>query len=164
MDLNEMTHLVSLLKTIEPESMMEIGPHEGATSRQILDHVPSIKEYWGLQLLNPTGLWKWQEGEVPAEPAKHVIKDPRFHAIFREWGSYDCTSRELPQVDVVFIDGGHDIFGVMHDTGLAKRVAKKMIIWHDYNDIVDVKPFLDFLQPYLPTTHIPTTWLCYHTV
>lgn len=67
---------------------------------------------------------------------------------------------------MVFIDGDHSLFGVMHDTGLAVRIAKKLIVWHDYNE--HTEPFLDFLNlnrfASFFIEHIAGTWLAYHRV
>ncbi len=164
MDSNEITSLVKLIQSVNPESMLEIGPHEGATSKIILDNVPSIQSYTGLQIAEKGAMNKWQTDEVPDEPGKYALSDPRFQLLLRPHGSFDVTAQDLPQVDVVFIDGDHSLFGVMHDTVLAKQLAKKLIIWHDYNDIVEVKPVIEFLRKHMDILQIPTTWIVYHKI
>ncbi len=89
---------------------------------------------------------------VPDVPAIYVLNDPRFSLFLRPHGSFDLSADVLGQYDVVLVDGDHMLWGIMHDTGLAKRCATKLIIWHDYTDL-EAKPYLDFMRSYLPIVH-----------
>ncbi len=167
MHTNEMVELVKLIQSVEPASMLEIGVHYGETAKVILDNVPSIESYVGIDLTDNSRLSDEQKSAMPAHPGKHALSDPRFFLLIRQFGSFDLSSNYLGTYDVVLIDGDHSLFGVMHDTGLAVRVAKKLIVWHDYNEYVDVKPFLDFIRPWFinfSIEHIAGTWLAYHRV
>ena len=161
---HEMVPLVELIKSVAPESVLEIGVHYGSTARVILDNVDSIKSYIGIDLTDSSRLWDKQKGDMPTEPAKYVLKDSRFKLILRPFGSFDLTPADIGPVDVVFIDGDHSTGGVEHDTALALGIAQKLIIWHDYNEHVDVKPFLDSQSATLPIQHIAETWLAYHKI
>jgi predicted O-methyltransferase YrrM len=167
MHTNEMVELVTLIQSVKPESMLEIGVHYGQTAKVFLDNVPSISRYVGVDLWDPSALWTKQKGDVPTYPGRDVKGDARFELVMKRFGSFDLIARKLGVFDVVFIDGDHSLFGVMHDTGLAVRIAKKLIVWHDYNEHVDVKAFLDFVRPWFTNfsiEHIAGTWLAYHRV
>jgi hypothetical protein len=148
--------------------MLEIGVHYGQTAKVILDNVPSIESYVGIDLTDNSQLSEEQKSAMPTEPGRDVdLFEARFSMKLEQFGSFDLTSKDLGPFDVVLIDGDHSLFGVMHDTGLAVRIAKKLIVWHDYNEHVDVKPFLDFIRPWFTNfsiEHIAGTWLAYHRV
>ncbi len=155
MNLQDLTAIMELVEQIKPHSMLEIGVNEGRTARQILDNTPSLKVYVGVDL-SEHGEWSEYRTEnlhiIPDIPAKAVIGDSRFGLVLRPRGSFDLTAEDLGTFDVVLVDGDHMLWGIMHDTGLAKRCAKKLIIWHDYTDL-EAKPFIDFLRGYLSIVH-----------
>ena len=155
MNLEDMRTIMGLLEQVRPKSMLEIGVNEGRTAKQILTNIPTIERYVGIDLSDRGKQDDYSRQNahiIPDTPAKFVINDPRFRLILRPHGSFDVTANELGEFDVVFVDGDHMLWGIMHDTGLAKRCATKLIIWHDYNDL-EAKPFIDFLRDYLPIVH-----------
>lgn len=163
MSLPDITTLIELVQRVQPVSMLEIGVNEGRTARQILDNVPSIESYTGVDLIDQGICSEYRKDNahiIPEKPGKEVLSDPRFRLILKPCGSFDLTAHELGPYDIVFIDGDHMLWGIMHDTGLAKRITKKMIIWHDYTDL-EAGPFVDCLRSYLSIVHIPGTTLAY---
>ena len=166
MSLPDITTLIELIQRANPVSMLEIGVNEGRTAKQILENVSSIESYTGVDL-SDQGLHSEyvinNSHIIPLSPAKVVRGDPRFRLILKPHVSFDLTAAELGPYDVVFIDGDHMLWGIMHDTGVAKRIAKKMIIWHDYTDL-EAGPFVDCLRSYLSIVHIPGTTLAYAKV
>lgn len=50
MHTNEMVELVTLIQSVKPESVLEIGVHYGQTAKVILENVPSIVRYVGVDL------------------------------------------------------------------------------------------------------------------
>jgi hypothetical protein len=166
MSLPDITMLIELVQRVQPVSILEIGVNEGCTARQILDNVTSIESYTGVDLSDRGKHSEYLTHNahiVPPMPAKEVWANPKFRLILKPHGSFDLTAQELGPYDVVFIDGDHMLWGIMHDTGLAKRIAKKLIIWHDYLDL-EAKPFVDCLRSYLSIVHIPGTTLAYSKV
>ncbi len=167
MHTNEMVELVTLIQSVEPESVLEIGVHYGQTAKVILDNVPSIKSYVGIDLTDNSQLSEEQKSAMPTEPGRDVLGRKGVYIHTEQFGSFDLSAKNVGRYDVVLIDGDHSLFGVMHDTGLAVRIAKKLIVWHDYSEHVDVKPFLDFIRPWFVNfsiKHIAGTWLAYHRV
>lgn len=166
MSLQDITTLIQLLQRCQPASMLEIGVNEGRTAKQILENVPSIESYTGIDLSDKGAYCEYRNNNahiIPNIAGKEVNSDPRVRIILRPHGSFDLTAEELGPYDVVFIDGDHMLWGIMHDTGLAKRIAKKLIIWHDYTDL-EAGPFVDGLRNYLSIVHIPGTTLAYAKV
>lgn len=166
MNAADLTAIMELLWQVEPLSLLEIGVNEGRTARSILDHVPSIQRYVAVDLSDHGDYSEYLIGNahiIPKVPAQFVVADPRFNLILRPRGSFDVTAAELGKFDVVFVDGDHMLWGIMHDTGLAKRCATKLIIWHDYTDL-EAKPFIDFLRGYLPIVHRVGTSVAYSKI
>jgi hypothetical protein len=69
-------------------------------------------------------------------------------------------------IDLVFIDGGHDLETVMADTRNALRMARSdgpsCILWHDYRnaDYPELTGYLDALSAEREILHIEDTMLC----
>ncbi len=155
MNLQDLTAIMELLEQVQPTSMLEIGINEGCTARQILDNISSIQRYVGIDLNDRGKHSEYSKDNahiIPTIPGRHVNEDYRFTLQLRHHGSFDVTAKELGEFDVVLVDGDHMLWGIMHDTGLAKRCAKKLIIWHDYTDL-EAKPFIDFLRGHLSIVH-----------
>lgn len=144
--------LIGLLRSINAQTVIEIGVQCGLCARHLLNRVLSIRAYYGVDvgLGYRTGLWS-QQSELPNERAGELVRDdPRFNLIVRPRGSQDLAPADLPTCDAVIIDGDHSAACVAHDTRLATdRVRPRgLIIWHDYwppfaNDVVR---FLDNLR------------------
>ena len=75
-------------------------------------------------------------------------------------------SRWKDSIDLVFIDGGHDLATVKSDTENALAIVAKdklsCILWHDYRnlDYADLTDYLDKLSEQMVVFHIEDTRLC----
>jgi predicted O-methyltransferase YrrM len=167
---NELECIVSLLRQIEPRSMIEFGVNEGRTAKAIMRSLPSIKHYLGIDV--PQGFVpakQVQRAEVPKQPAHMVKGDPRFTLFLPRNGSQSLSAADLISADAVFIDGDHSYAGVMHDTMLARAVINPggIIIWHDYHDLgtVDVREALHDLAALGESIwHIEGTWVAFQRI
>jgi predicted O-methyltransferase YrrM len=146
MEPGEQEALLALVDSIAPapEVMVEIGVNEGLTAKAVLQHVPSISRYIGVDVEAGYRFeGAWQQHDRPAEPGRLVKDDPRFRLILR-------GKQELPaSADVVFIDGDHGPRHVLEDSLWAASVVRSggMIIWHDYkNTPAEVTGVLDRLH------------------
>lgn len=146
MELGEQEALLALVGSVvpAPEVMVEVGCNEGLTAQAVLQHVPSIHRYIGIDVEAGYRFeGAWQQHDRPAEPGRLVKDDPRFRLIVRGQG-------EMPQsADVVFIDGDHGPRNVLQDSHWAASVVRSggMIIWHDYqNTPAEVTGVLDRLH------------------
>ena len=166
----ELETLIGLIADREPLSMLEIGVNTGRTAAEILDNVPSLETYQGVDVLPGYRTEKFvQRREVPQAPGHLASHDKRFELVLRARGSLDLQPSELLPADVVFIDGDHSRRCVSLDTALAHAVVKPggLIIWHDYHDLgtVDVRDVLDeWWKAGEAITHIEGTWLAFKQI
>jgi predicted O-methyltransferase YrrM len=149
MEPGEQEALLALVSSIAPapEVMVEIGVNIGLTAQAVLQHVPSINRYIGVDVEADYRFeGAWQQHDRPAEPGRLVKDDPRFRLMLRGNGK----AAKMPQSsDVVFIDGDHGPRNVLNDSLWAASVVRPggMIIWHDYkNTPAEVTGVLDWLH------------------
>lgn len=170
MNAGELEALVGLMRMVSPKVVLEFGINTGRTAQAILEYVPGIEHYVGIDVpqghITPAMV---QRNEVPAIPGELVLGDPRVQLIVREGGSHNVIPTELPYLDAVFIDGDHSRAGVEQDTMLAlqRTVPGGIIVWHDYHDLgtVDVREVLN--EKYKrgwDLHHVENTWLVYMRV
>jgi predicted O-methyltransferase YrrM len=165
----ELEVIVALVRSVLPEDVLEIGVNAGRTAKAILDNVPSITKYQGVDVLPGYRTSRTvQRSEIPPNPGAMVRGDPRFHLILRSYGSFDLTPTDLGPCDVVFIDGDHGAAAVRWDTEeIAYKVVRPggMVIWHDYNgrSTVDVTAVLDeyYQAGARDLRHVQGTWVAF---
>jgi hypothetical protein len=108
-----------------------------------------------------------QRSEMVADQGHLALTEPQFELWLRPRGSLDLSAANLPDCDVVFIDGDHGEAAVRHDSQLALCVTKNggLIIWHDAGNVVEVDRVLDRLrQDGWPIETVPDTWLAFMQV
>jgi predicted O-methyltransferase YrrM len=165
----ELEVLVSLVRSVAPKTMLEIGVNTGRTALAMLRNVSTLERYIGIDVPpDYVPALPVQATEVPHNPGYLAAHDPRFELIVSPRGSLDfrIEASGLPACDVVFIDGDHSCVAVVHDTALARNLVRPggLIIWHDYHDqgTVDVKNVLDGYHRHgAKLFHIQDTWLAY---
>lgn len=162
--------LVAIARSVSPITMIEIGVNEGRTARLLLDNVPSLREYVGIDVL-PGYVTQCpvQRRELPQRPGWMAASDPRFRSIVTARGTLDLTPEDLPTAQVVFIDGDHGRIAVEHDARLARAIVPPggVIIFHEYHDLgtVDVRDVLDeFAAEGAPIVHVDGTWIAFEKV
>lgn len=167
MNPGEIGVIVSLMRSVNPKTVIEIGVNDGLTAGTLLGEVPTIERYIGVDV--PYGhvpSCHAQRYEVP-EHAGHIVRrDPRFELVLRLRGSRDLGPDDLPLCDAMFIDGDHSLQGVFHDAALAEMVVKPggIIVYHDYHDLgtVGVRDALHQLfADGHRLFHVEGTWLAY---
>jgi predicted O-methyltransferase YrrM len=159
MHAGEQDVLLALIAPIHPKIMVEIGVNEGLTAHAVLQNIPSIEHYIGMDVDSS------YQFEIPAQrierpgiPGVMVLGDPRFQLILR--GAALPTS-----ADVVFIDGDHGRKAVLADSIWAAEIVNEggLIIWHDYgNPTVEVTEVLNKLDTHdRELHHVEGTWLVF---
>lgn len=152
---------------MSPKRVIEFGINEGRTAQAILEYVPGIEQYIGVDVPPDYVTAKEvQRGEVPQVAGRLVGGDPRVTLLVPEGGSRSLTPQDLPQIDAAFIDGDHSRDGVEHDTLLAMEAVRPggIIVWHDYHDLgtVDVREVLNEKHNAgYNLRHVRDTWLVY---
>jgi len=162
----ELALLVSLVASVKPKVMIEIGVQEGRTAKTILDSVSTITRYIGIDVLpdhEPT--LACQRSEIPRTAGVYAAADPRFWLLVRERGSLAVGPQDLEPCDAVFIDGDHSDRAVTHDLFLSRALCRPggIIVAHDYgNPAVEVTCAIDRLADQgWPITAIEGSWLAY---
>jgi SAM-dependent methyltransferase len=170
----ELAVIASLLRG--KARVVEFGCQNGRTARVLLDSLPGIEHYIGIDVLPGYVPAKAvQRGEVPDKPGEFALGDDRFRAIVRERGSYDVQAGEISPVDAAFIDGDHSREGVLNDYRLARAAMRRggILLFHDYHDRVgaDGKPEVDVAEVLhelyldgLPLVHVAGTWIAYAAI
>ena len=139
--------LVRLIGSAAPKVMIEFGCNVGLTAARLLDNVPSLEKYIGIDVPAnhfPT-LW-CQRFEVPTFAGCYAADDARFSLLIEP--SLGLRASHLELCDAVFIDGDHSDKAVTHESRLARELVRPggIICWHDYNNpAVEVTQVLDRL-------------------
>jgi predicted O-methyltransferase YrrM len=167
MNPGELETLVALARSVDAETVVEIGVNEGRTARLMVENVATIKQYVGVDVLpGYVPACKVQSREVPTNPGHYAAGSPAFHLILRERGSLDLSPQDLPKCDFMFIDGDHGKVAVAYDTSLARHVVRPggLIVWHDYHNLgtVDVRDVLhEFQSEGHRILNVERTWIAY---
>jgi predicted O-methyltransferase YrrM len=164
LNVHETAVLIALVKSVAPKIMIEIGCQRGATSKAVLDNVPTLERYIGVDVpWNHEPTLACQRSEVPYTAGLWAADDPRFSVLLRS--SSSLGPQDLEPCDAVFIDGDHSESAVLHDSYLARALVQPggIIVWHDHNNpAVEVDEALDKLYcEGWPIIHVQGTWLAY---
>lgn len=162
----ELEILVALLRPVAPAVVIEVGVNEGRTAKCLLRELPSISRYWGIDIpRNCRPTLAVQRREVPYSAGHLALDDPRFRLLLARRGTLDLVGTDLPMANAAFIDGDHSADAVARDSRIVlDRIAPGgIVVWHDYNEIVGVKPVLDRLaaEEGMDIRHVAGTWLAY---
>lgn len=165
----EIERMVTLLRELSPRRMAEFGVNTGRTARLLLDNVPSLEGYVGVDVMPgyepPLRL---QRAEVSLWPGRFCSHDQRFMLIVTAHGTADVSPADLGYLDAAFIDGDHSREGVERDSWLARATIRHgVIVWHDYHDqgTVAVADVLhDMRAAGHDIRHIAGTWLAFERV
>jgi predicted O-methyltransferase YrrM len=165
LDSGETATVVSLVVSVQPAIMIEFGCNTGRTAKAVLDNVPFLERYIGIDVPpshRPT--LKCQRTEVSVRAGVFAARDPRFSLLVRN--SLSLMPSDLEPCDAVFIDGDHSAAAVRHDSELAHALVRSggIIVWHDYgNEDVEVTAVLDHLHQdeRWPIQHVENTWLAF---
>jgi predicted O-methyltransferase YrrM len=155
--------LVTLVRSVKPKVMIEIGCQEGRTAKIVLDNVPTLQCYIGIDIPSDRKpALACQRNEVPRSAGVYASGDSRFFVLVREGGSLGLEPQDLEPCDAVFIDGDHSEYAVARDSVLARSLVRPggILVWHDYNNpAVEVTQALDRLG--WPITAIEGSWLAF---
>jgi len=157
--------LLALARHVQPKTVIEFGLQRGMTARMLIDELPCIRKYVGIDLsASQVPALDGQLSEKPAIPGELVQDEAAVRIICRD--SRKLAAKDLPNADFIYIDGGHDEETVMHDSLLAIERIKLggAIVWHDYNNrTVEVNRVIDRLN-HERGDHIclvDGTWVCF---
>jgi predicted O-methyltransferase YrrM len=151
--------LIKLVDSVSPKVMIEFGCNEGITAKRLLEKVPTIGRYIGIDIS-----FDQATSETPATAGWAVANDPRFFILLQD--SRSLNDDDLEECDAVFVDGDHSEATVLHESRLARRLVRPggIIVWHDFgNPAVEVTQTLVRLNNDFdwPIQHIDGSWLAF---
>jgi predicted O-methyltransferase YrrM len=144
--------------------MIEFGCNVGITAARLLDNIPSLQKYIGIDVASDyrTPL-ECQRREVPVNAGWYAASDERFFLL--QAPSLTLRSGDLEPCDAVFIDGDHSELTVLHESRLARRLVRNggIIVWHDFNNpAVEVTQALEGLaREGWPIRSVENSWLAF---
>ncbi len=156
--------LATLIGSVNPRVMIEFGCNRGITAKRLLENVPTLQRYIGIDVPPDyeTVLW-CQQSEVPRHAGCDAADDARFLLLTAP--SWSIRAEQLEPCDAVFIDGDHSAAAVTHESVLARALLRPggIICWHDYgNPAVEVTAALDALHDQgWPIQCVEHSWLAF---
>jgi len=114
--------LIRLIETHHCRNIFEIGTSRGYTTKLMADH-PIVQK---IVSIDP---WesKRRGDQVAGNPKVTAVKDSSFRFDITNFIKESCHS-----IDMVFIDGDHDLHSVLNDTKIALLMRPRIIVWHDW--------------------------------
>jgi predicted O-methyltransferase YrrM len=161
---HETSILLALVKSVAPRVMIEFGCNQGITAKRLLDNLPGLQKYIGIDVLHGhRATLPCQQSETPVNAGWYAADDARFFLLLAR--SQMLRTGHLEACDAVFIDGDHSEHAVLHESRLARRLirAPGLIVWHDFgNPHVEVTHALDHLQREgWPINCVEGSWLAF---
>ena len=148
-----------------PQMAVEFGVNEGRTAKLVLREFPSLRHYVGIDVEpDYVPALPVQRQERPERPGHLAASDARFELMITRRGSLDLSPADIGPTDIAFIDGDHSAAVVAHDAELARAIVQPggIIIFHDYNEFVDVRAILDRdFEQGRDIRHVENTWLAF---
>lgn len=164
----ELDALAYLLRN--SKHVIEIGCQNGRTAKVLLNNLPAIESYIGIDVPPGSQLaCSVQKTEVPDRAGELAMDEERFFLMLSKHGSALALYNLRKGVDAVFIDGDHSYSAVVRDHLEARKIVSKggLIIHHDYHDLgtVGVKQAIQEMSANGEKFyHVKDTWLVYTIV
>jgi predicted O-methyltransferase YrrM len=167
--------LLAATQVVDAKRIFEVGTFLGSTTLNLALNTPSDGRVWTLDL----------DGDCLSEVTQHPA-DREFTARHFDAPTLDFVGSSVESkistltgnsqsfdfswwkdsIDLVFIDGGHDLETVRSDTENAFRMLSKKspacVVWHDYGnpDYPELTSYFDDLCAEDALLHIEETMLC----
>jgi predicted O-methyltransferase YrrM len=170
----EAAALISLVKLVRPRKIFEFGTFLGYSTALLVENSALDCEVFSLDLGDSHASAKpleafdeadlRRDGDINDEylrgaqrargpfytTALSAADRSRLHLLVQDSRTFDPAARGLEgAVDMVFVDGGHDLETVAIDTANARRMIGEsgVIVWHDFDSTIhgDVTTFVNGL-------------------
>jgi hypothetical protein len=172
----EMSLVMAATRIIMPNQVFEIGTFLGNTTLNLALNTPIDCTVFTLDLdADHAGVVSQDLADAPLTALHLASKssldfigsavEGKIKPLTGNSTTFDF-SRWQDSVELVFIDGGHDLATVKSDTENAFRMARKdkpsCVLWHDYlnRDYSGLTYYLDELSRQQHIVHIEETMLC----
>ena len=170
--------LLAFAKLIKPKTFFEFGTFLGVQTLNLATNLPGKTRLYTLDL-DESSL-----KTLPQDPAdavltkKHFCNESRLAFLGTRFASritqlygnsnvFDF-SPYAGQMDMLYIDGGHDLETLTNDTLNSFRMLSPdrcaCVAWHDYGNPAypQVAEYLDKLSATKKIYHVEGSWLCFH--
>jgi predicted O-methyltransferase YrrM len=128
--------IVKLIIDNKCENVLEIGTWEGQTGLLIW-LLSEVKKFVAIDINNEMDVKTACTYHIPSskEFIGHYLKDTKTKLYFIDTMKWEPEEwqKEVGQIDLVFIDGSHDVEHVKNDTLKSLKLHPKIIVWHDVN-------------------------------
>jgi predicted O-methyltransferase YrrM len=156
--------LGSLVRALEPKTILEFGTYLGVSTQTMALNAPAHCRIYTIDLpdqASPEAIPKLNRiDQQHIRKSRHrvgeaFLNSPTSRKIvqIRVDSMQFQADREMGEMDLVFVDGGHSFPIIKHDTETAFRILSTAgtIVWDDYFHLYpDVVQFLDELQAQVP--------------
>jgi predicted O-methyltransferase YrrM len=163
--------LGSLVRSLEPKIILEFGTYLGVSTQTMALNAPADCRIYTVDLPDEVQREALPQlnhiDQLHIRKSRHRVGEAFLHSPtnrqivqIRVDSLKFCAATEIGEADLVFVDGGHSLPIIKHDTENAFGVlsAAGTIIWDDYFHLYpDVVQFLDELQTQLPLYGIAGT-------
>ena len=163
--------LGSLVRSLEPRSILEFGTYLGVSTQTMALNAPKDCKIYTVDLpdeASPEAVPHLNSiDKQHIRKSRHRVGEAFLHSStknqiiqIRADSMQFRAETEIQGVDLVFVDGGHSLPVIKNDTENAFRVvsAAGTIIWDDYFHLYpDVVKFLDEMQNHFPLYGIAGT-------
>jgi hypothetical protein len=133
--------LVGLVERFAVRTILEIGTWRGYTAL-LLCSIPQVERVHALDVHAGMPVEYRHKSHPLSDPEEYGVRariSPKYSIEFCDSTTRMPLPNEQLGYDMVFIDGNHEYKHVRSDTKLAKYLAKKLIVWHDYPTEMGVK-------------------------
>lgn len=160
----EFNQLLSIYKTVKPKNIIEIGSYEGGTLWHWINFNDEIKKIVSIDY----PVYEDKQEEERVLNARDIWDDWTFdnHALFIIPVFAPSTDKTIikkmhadfpnKDVDMLFIDGGHDYMTVKSDFDNYSPLVRQggMIVFHDIQGLADVRRFWNEIKQQHPYIEI----------
>ncbi len=176
----ETVNIITLAKVVKATTFLEIGTLVGVQTLNIAMNLPKSCRVYTLDLdkdsfarikdsQHQNDLWG-SEMHLQYGSKLAFLDTPYEERITRLYGDskeYDFSDLE-GQMDMIWIDGGHDLATVKSDTENSFKLlspnSMSCIAWHDYNSshYPDLTDYLDKLSNEIRIFHVEESMTCFY--
>ena len=165
--------LLAAVKAVDAKTVFEFGTFLGSTTLNLAMNVADGGQVFTLDLPDDSQITQHAE-DAAITNIRRTAENLDFHGsrvadqvTELRGDSVSCDySPWIEAVDLVFIDGGHDLATVSSDTQSAFKMVRpggrSAILWHDYSnpDYPELSVYLDDLAQHRPMFHVGDTMIC----
>jgi methyltransferase family protein len=169
--------LVACARLVDAHRFFEFGTFLGRTTLNLAMNSPEDAEIYSLDL-DHSAVRLITQDPADTEVTEIHLQAPKFDftgmSEEKKIALLTGNSRTFDfapwteRIDLIFVDGGHDLATLTDDTANSLRLASQTrpscILWHDYGnkDYEPLKEFLDELSDKIDIFHVEDTMLCAH--